>query len=154
MPVHLNIGVTELAPECGMRDGDGSAATPQLFELPLEREQKGGSGKGPRAEQSRGRLLGTAQDRHLRGLWLAPEVGATVGQTGLHKPHAKMISAASRNSIHVVCGADSRLSCILWNLCFCLHMFMFVNSYLSTQGCFQHKWEHYEMMKRFHDTKG
>lgn len=42
LPVHLNIGVMEIAPECGMRDRDGPAATLQLFELPWEREQDGG----------------------------------------------------------------------------------------------------------------
>lgn len=59
------------------------------------------------AEEGRGWLLETARDCHLREMWLVLEVGATVGQTGLHKPHAKIISADSRNSF---------LSCISWNL--------------------------------------
>lgn len=106
VPAHLNIGVIEIATECGMRDRDGRAGTPQLSELPQEREQEGGSVKGPRG---RGQLLETAGDCHLRGLWSALEVGSTVGQTGIHKPHAKFISATSRTSFHIVCEANSCL---------------------------------------------
>lgn len=69
--------------------------------------------EGPAGQRKgRGPCLETAWGLPSEGT----AVGATVGQTELHKPHAKIISPASRNIVHIVCEADTRLPCICWNL--------------------------------------
>lgn len=71
-------------------------------------------GEGPegqrRAEASCWKLPGTA-------IW--GDCGRCLRweQTGLHKPHSKIISAASRNSFPIVCEADLRLSYFIKHVC-------------------------------------